>query len=70
MRRRTDDTEQLPAELVMFDGYQYRTETAWRAAFDEFAERRQKWAKDHGLQEHDLPRWEIDGNCPFDPTLI
>lgn len=71
MRRRTDDTEQLPAELVTFDGDPYRTATTWQAAFDEFHAARDEWARQHGLgSSYDLPLRYVGRRCPFDASQI
>jgi len=71
-RRRADDGDQvIPDKLLVFDGDLYCTATAWLAAFDEFHDARDKWAKQHGLESsYDLPLRRVGRNCPFDPTLI
>lgn len=71
MRRRPpDEREQLPAELVTFDGHPYRTAAGWQAAFDQFHAARRQWAQGHGQSIDDLPWWTVDGECPFDSAAI
>lgn len=70
-RRHSDETEQMPADLVTFDGDPYRTATTWQAAFDEFHDAREEWAKQHGLESsYDLPLRYVGRACPFDPAAI
>ncbi|MFL0290777.1 hypothetical protein ACJH6J_06985 [Mycobacterium sp. SMC-18] len=72
MRRRgEEDRDQVPDELLVFDGDPYRTATAWQAAFDEFHDAREAWAKQHGLESSfDLPLRYVGRDCPFDPSQI
>ncbi|KZF00878.1 hypothetical protein A2J03_09845 [Rhodococcus sp. EPR-157] len=63
MRRRTD-TSAPSTNLTVFDGRQFRTPAAWKAAFAEFLAARAAWSQEHdGAQ---LPPREVNGGCPFD----
>lgn len=63
-RRRNLNGDELPSELVRFEGFRYRTERAWVAAFGEFRAAREAWAQEHGGAV--LAPYEVDGYCPID----
>jgi hypothetical protein len=56
----------MPADLLVFEGFRYRTERAWSAAFDEFRAAREAWVEEH--EGAVLAPYEVDGFCPFDAT--
>lgn len=63
-RRRTVPDDEVPAELLVFEGFRYRTERAWAAAFVKFRAAREEWAEEHAGAA--LEPYEVDGYCPFD----
>ncbi len=63
-RRRYCDPGEMPQELLVFEGFRYRTDRAWGAAFSEFRSAREAWAEEH--EGAVLAPYEIDGYCPFD----
>ena len=63
-RRRSDSGDLLPSELLVFEGFRYRTDRAWAAAFAEFRAAREAWAEELGGAE--LAPYEVNGYCPFD----
>lgn len=66
MRRRRNPAE-VPVDLLVFEGFRYRTDRtdrAWRAAFGEFLAAREVWAAAH--EGTVLPQYEVKGSCPFD----
>jgi hypothetical protein len=54
-----------PAELLEFDGRGYRTAVAWESAFDAWGEARERWCREHGVDEMQLEE-RVVGYCPFD----
>lgn len=56
-----DDT---PPNLLVFEGFRYRTSQAWAAAFAEFRAAREAWAEEHGGAV--LDQYEVNGHCPLD----
>lgn len=63
-RRRDSDDDEMPAELLVFEGFRHRTERAWSAAFAEFRAAREAWAEDH--EGAVLAPYEVNGHCPID----
>lgn len=63
MKRRRDPDE-MPTELMVFQGFRHRTARAWEAAFDEFRAAREAWAQEH--EGAVLAQYEVNGYCPFD----
>jgi hypothetical protein len=51
-------------DLLVFEGFRYRTEREWVAAFAEFRAARESWAQEH--QGAELAPCEVDGYCPID----
>lgn len=66
MRRRRSADEVTPSDLLVFDGFRYRTERAWRAAFDEFRASREAWSDEHPGAV--LAPFQVNGHCPIDPS--
>lgn len=64
MRRRRLDSGEAPSSLLVFQGFRYRTEKAWVAAFAEFRTAREAWAREH--EGEALAPYEINGYCPLD----
>lgn len=70
MRRRIDDPAGPPQELLVFEGFQFRTEESWTLAYSAWCDARDAWLSRHGLALHvDLPK-TIDGDCPVDLSSI
>jgi hypothetical protein len=63
-RRRDFDEDETPTELLVFEGFRYRTERAWAAAFVEFYAAREAWSEEH--EGAVLAPYEVNGECPFD----
>lgn len=64
MRRRRSVGE-MSTDLLRFEGFRYRTQGAWVAAFAEFHAAREERADVHPGAV--LAPYEVDGYCPFDP---
>ena len=64
MRRKFDAIP--PPELLVFEGFRYKTEASWGIAFDQFHSARERWEAEWGP----LPVWVTNGDCPWDPDLI
>jgi hypothetical protein len=61
-RRRPVEAVAVPMNLVVFEGFRYRTDAAWASAFAEFRAAREARAA-AGLT---LEPYEVKGECPFD----
>lgn len=54
----------MPPDLLVFEGFRFRTERAWSAAFAEFRAAREAWSQEH--EGAVLAPYEVDGYCPID----
>jgi hypothetical protein len=68
MRKRAGDP--APHDLVVFQGRKYQTAQEWQAAFEDFMEARERYTAQRKRGEPLLPDWSIDGDCPWDDSLI
>jgi hypothetical protein len=68
MRRRYQAVP--PRELIIFDGYKYATSSEWGEAFEEFLEARERWRREHGLPVDAMPPHVLNGDEPWDQSLI
>lgn len=67
MRRRADDAERAPDELLVFDGREHTTAAAWTAAYGAWFDAREAWQAAH---DSDVLPSTVLSDCPFDPASI